>query len=100
MLRPASSLSLALVALAAVAPRAAAQDAAAAGPTYAARIRSALDRSTSDRAAAMDGFLEATADDPSRPDAYCYIGELHRLNGDFTQALDNFQTCLNVSRTA
>ena len=74
-----------------------AQDAA---PTYEARIRTALDASTSDRAGAMRGFREAVAQDPSRPDAYCYLAEVYRLQADFTSALDNFQTCLTVARTA
>lgn len=69
-------------------------------PTYDMRIRSALDLVGSNREGAMRGFREAVAADPSRPDAYCYVAEVYRLNADFTSALDNFQTCLNIARTA
>lgn len=68
--------------------------------TYEMRIRSALDLVASDRDGAMRGLREAVAQDPSRPDAYCYVAEIYRLQSDLTSALDNFQTCLNVARTA
>ena len=71
-----------------------------AGPSYDTRIRTALDLVTTNREGAMRGFREAVAQDPSRPDAYCYLAQAYRLGGDLTSALDNFQTCLNVARTA
>lgn len=94
MRRPALAAILAVLLL--VPAGALAQD----EPTYAMRIRSALDLVASDRDGAMRGFREAVAADPSRPDAYCYVAEVYRLNSDFTSALDNFQTCLNIARTA
>lgn len=68
--------------------------------TYEMRIRRALDAASSDRSGAMSAFREAISQDPTRPDAYCYVAELHRLAGDLTSALDNFQTCMTVARTA
>ena len=68
--------------------------------TYEARVRAALDQASSDRETALRGFREAVAADPSRADGYCYIAELYRVANDFTSALDNFQTCLNVARTS
>ena len=57
--------------------------------TYEMRIRSALDLVASDRDGAMRGLREAVAQDPSRPDAYCYVAEIYRLQSDLTSALDD-----------
>jgi len=68
--------------------------------TYAARMRTAMDAVSSDRDGAMRSLREAIAADPSRADAYCVLGEVYRIANDFTSALDNFQTCLTVARSA
>lgn len=68
--------------------------------TYAAQMRSAMDAVSRDRDGAMRTLREAIAADPSRPDAYCVLAEAYRIASDYTSALDNFQTCLTVSRSA
>jgi hypothetical protein len=68
--------------------------------TYAARMRSAMDAASRDRDGAMRTLREAITADPSRPDAYCVLAEVYRLGTDYTSALDNFQQCLTVSRSA
>jgi hypothetical protein len=87
-------LALALVLSSAAAARA--QD-----PTYAVRVRSALDAiGRGDRDGGVRGLREAIANEPSRPDAICYLAETFRMGGDLTGAIDNFQMCLSVARAA
>lgn len=68
-------------------------------PTYEQRVRTALGMiATGDRATAMTGLREAIALQPTRPEAMCALAEGYRAGGDFTAALDNFQTCLRLAR--
>jgi hypothetical protein len=70
-------------------------------PTYEARVRTALDTiSRGDRDGGVRGLREAIAESPSRPEAICYLAEAFRLAGDLTGAIDNFNMCLNVARSA
>ncbi len=70
-------------------------------PTYEERMRLATEAiAHGDRAAGMASLRTAIADSPSRPDAHCILGEGYRASGDFTAALDNFQTCLRFAREA
>jgi hypothetical protein len=69
--------------------------------SYEARIRTALDTvSRGDRDGGVRGLREAIADSPSRPEAICYLAETFRMAGDLTGAIDNFNMCLNVARSA
>lgn len=87
-------ISLALVSSASVAS-------AQAAPTYEQRIRQATEQiAHGDRAAGMALLRDAVAEAPSRPDGYCTLAEGYRASGDFTAALDNFQTCLRWAREA
>lgn len=69
--------------------------------TYEAQVRSALDAiGRGDRDGGVRGLREAIAATPSRPDAICYLAEAFRIAGDLTGALDNFNMCLSVARSA
>jgi hypothetical protein len=69
--------------------------------TYESRVRqAAVQVATGDRAAGLALLRTAVADSPSRPDAICYLAEAYRVSGDFVAALDNFEACLRVARTA
>jgi hypothetical protein len=69
--------------------------------SYATQVRSGLDAlSRGTRDAGMRSLREAIATDPSRPEAICYLAEAFRVAGDLTGALDNFNMCLNVARSA
>jgi uncharacterized protein HemY len=69
--------------------------------TYEARIRSAaVQIATGDREAGLATLRTAVAESPSRPEAICYLAEAYRLGGDFVAALDNFEACLRVARSA
>jgi tetratricopeptide (TPR) repeat protein len=70
-------------------------------PTYETQVRSGLDALVrGDRDAGMRSLREAIATNPSRPEAICYLAEAFRVQGDLTGALDNFNMCLNVARSA
>ena len=69
--------------------------------TYEARVRqAAVQIATGNREGGLTALRTAVADSPSRPEAICYIAEAYRIGGDFVAALDNFQTCLRVARSA
>lgn len=85
-----------VLALSVIASGASAQ---AAAPTYEQRVRTATEGiAHGDRTAAMASLRTAIADAPSRPEAHCAIAEGYRAGGDFTAALDSFQTCLRWAR--
>lgn len=87
--------------LGSLASTAAAQTPTDATPTYEAQVRSGLDALTrGDRDAGMRSLRDAIAANPSRPEAICYLAEAFRANGDLTGALDNFNTCLTIARSA
>jgi len=70
-------------------------------PSYEQRVREATEQiAHGDRTAGMAALRTAIADAPSRPDAHCTLAEGYRAGGDFTAALDNFQTCLRFAREA
>ncbi len=70
-------------------------------PTYEARIREAATQiAAGDRERGLATLRTAVGENPSRPEAVCYLAEGYRLGGDFVAALDNFQTCLRIARTA
>ena len=74
---------------------------AQAAPTYEQRVRQATEQiAHGDRAQGMAATRDAIAEAPSRPDGYCLLAEGYRASGDFTAALDNFQTCLRWAREA
>lgn len=73
----------------------------ASAQTYEARVRQAIVQiNAGNRDAGLAALRTAVAESPSRPDAICHLGEAYRLGGDFTAALDNFQACLRVARSA
>jgi hypothetical protein len=95
-MRIALSLALMLVTLAGGAASAMAQ-----AQPYEARIReAAVQIATGDRQTGMATLRTAVAESPSRPEAICYLAEAYRLGADFVAALDNFQACLRVARSA
>jgi len=51
-----------------------------------------------DVASGMRNLRDAVAENPSLPQAYCYVGEAERVRQDSTGALDAFQTCLRFAR--
>jgi hypothetical protein len=94
-------MRIALSALVMLSALASAASAAAQAPTYEARIRqAAVQIATGDRQTGMATLRTAVAESPSRPEAICYLAEAYRLGGDFVAALDNFQACLRVARSA
>lgn len=69
------------------------------GPTYEQRIREATEQiAHGDRAGATGRLRDAIGQAPSRPDAHCLLAEGMRASGDFTGALENYQTCLRFAR--
>jgi hypothetical protein len=97
----ASSICIMAFASLASAQTTASTSAAVTAPTYEQRVREATEQiAHGDRAAGMASLRTAVADAPSRPDAHCTLAEGYRAGGDFTAALDNFQTCLRFAREA
>lgn len=70
-------------------------------PSYDSRLRAAaMQLVAGNREAGLTGLRTAVAENPSRPDAICYLAEAYRIGGDFVAALDNFEACLRVARSA
>ena len=74
--------------------------AAQAAPTsYEARVRQATEQiAHGDRATATTTLQAAIAEAPSRPAAYCTLGEAQRVASDFQGSLASFQSCLRFAR--
>lgn len=71
------------------------------GPSvsYMARVRAGMNATAhGDVASGMRNLRDAIAENPSLPQAYCYVGEAERARQDSTGALDAFQTCLRFAR--
>jgi tetratricopeptide (TPR) repeat protein len=67
--------------------------------SYTARVRAGMNATAhGDVAAGMRNLRDAIAENPSLPQAYCYVGEAERARQDSTGALDAFQTCLRFAR--
>jgi hypothetical protein len=96
LMRTALSLLVTMVTLASLAGSAEAQ-----ATTYEARIRqAAVQVASGNREAGLAALRTAVAESPSRPEAICYLAEAYRAGGDFVAALENFQACLRVARSA
>lgn len=71
----------------------------AASASYTARVRAGMNATAhGDVAAGMRNLRDAIAENPSLPQAYCYVGEAERARQDSTGALDAFHACLRFAR--
>lgn len=76
-----------------------AQSADAPSASYTARVRAGMNATShGDVASGMRNLRDAIAENPSLPQAYCYVGEAERTRQDSTGALDAFQACLRFAR--
>jgi hypothetical protein len=70
-------------------------------PSYEQRVREATEQiAHGDRATGMASLRTAITDAPTRAEAQCALAEGLRAGGDLQGALDGFQSCLRIARSA